>query len=286
MVQVGVVTVGGMVVGTVTQGEAADNFAPNLKGYEPAGRASSPPLGGEPPAPGQHAPSSKHHGGDHREPKAHPREHHQEPGQEHRFRGTPEQEHQRAAPKGEAYSSSGTNKPFHHGSEETDQAIRNAAKAHDLDVNTMRSIASIESSMDPSSNANRRTQYKGLYQVGTEEWQRFGQGNVYSAHDNAMATARMFSANREKFQQHFGRAPTDTELYLMHQQGLGFYTKGAMTNIQGNPYPGMRGPQTHESFEAGWGSEVARRKAGFVKATTPATVAKPAAAMPAVPEDL
>jgi len=50
---------------------------------------------------------------------------------------------------------------------------------------------------------------------------------------------------------------------MMHQQGLGFYTRGAMTNIGGNPYPGMHGEQTHESFEAGWGREVSRRKARF-----------------------
>jgi hypothetical protein len=61
----------------------------------------------------------------------------------------------------------------------------------------------------------------------------------------------------------FGRDPTDTEMYMMHQQGLGFYTRGAMTNIGGNPYPGMRGPQTHESFEAGWGRSLARGRAGF-----------------------
>ena len=128
----------------------------------------------------------------------------------------------------------------------------------------MRSIASIESGMNPSSNANRSTQYKGLYQVGREEWRRFGgEGNIYSARDNAMATGRMFEANRNQFRSHFGREPTDTELYMMHQQGLGFYTRGAMTNIGGNPYPGMHGEQTHESFEAGWGREVSRRKARF-----------------------
>ena len=48
---------------------------------------------------------------------------------------------------------------------------------------------------------------------------------------------------------------------MMHQQGRGFYSRGSMTNIGGNPYPGMRGPQTHESFEAGWGREIERRAA-------------------------
>jgi hypothetical protein len=103
----------------------------------------------------------------------------------------------------------------------------------------------------------------------------------------------MFDANRSQFRQHFGRDPTDTELYMMHQQGLGFYTRGAMTNIGGNPYPGMHGPQTHESFEAGWGRELARRKAGFAGAhpdpalegsiTPPSEAAAPA---PRVPDDV
>jgi hypothetical protein len=120
--------------------------------------------------------------------------------------------------------------------------------------------------MVPSSNANRPTQYKGLYQIGRDEWNRSGQGgNIYSAHDNAMAAARLFVENKRQFSDRFGREPTDTELYLMHQQGLGFYTRGAMTNIAGNPYPGMHGPQTHESFESGWGREVARRKAAFAR---------------------
>jgi hypothetical protein len=171
-------------------------------------------------------------------------------------------------PRGETYESEQRGRPLHReGSAETDQAIVDAARAHGLDINTMRGIASIESSMDPSSNANARTQYKGLYQIGREEWRRFGGGgNIYSARDNAMAAARMFAANRGQFREHFHRDPTDTELYLMHQQGLGFYTRGAMTNIQGNPPRSERGkPQTHESFEAAWGKRVAQGKAAYAR---------------------
>jgi hypothetical protein len=167
---------------------------------------------------------------------------------------------------------------FQQGSAEVNRAIVEASSAYGLDVNTMRSIASIESNMNPGSNANRPTQYKGLFQIGTEEWAKFGGGNIYSARDNAMAAGRMLAAHRAEFREHFGRDPTDAELYMMHQQGLGFYTRGAMTNIGGNPYPGMRGPQTHESFESGWGREVARRKAGFA--------ARSAAPPPAGPDRL
>jgi hypothetical protein len=175
-------------------------------------------------------------------------------------------------PRGETYQGESRGAPVRPGSAEVDQAIVDAARAHHLDVNTMRSIASIESSMNPQSNAHNSHQYKGLYQIGPEEWRRFGGGgNIYSARENAMGAARMFEANRNQFRQHFGRDPTDTELYLTHQQGFGFYTPGikrgqdaaGVSNVHGNPYPGMRGAQTRESFEAGWGREVARRKAGY-----------------------
>jgi len=152
--------------------------------------------------------------------------------------------------------------PHPQSSEEVEKAIQEGAKVAGMDVNAFRAFAAIESANNPNSNANRPTQYKGLFQIGRAEWQRTGQGgNIYSARDNALAAARLMKENAAGFRKHFGRDPTDAELYLMHQQGLGFYTRGTMTNIAGNPYPGMRGPQTHESFEAGWTRELERRKA-------------------------
>jgi hypothetical protein len=242
--QIGVVTVDGRPVGTVNMNAAGveDPFVPDLEGYEPQGRAVDPTLGG---------PSSDHDSTSRRARR----------GAGHASPGEKSSQPSRA-PKGEVYPPSERGAPFRQGSQETDRAISDAATAYHLDPNFMRSVASIESGMNPSSNANRATQYKGLYQVGHDEWRRFGNGgNIYSAQDNAMGGARLFDANRGQFRSHFGRDPTDAELYMMHQQGLGFYTRGAMTNIGGNPYPGMHGPQTHESFEAGWGHEVARRKA-------------------------
>lgn len=158
------------------------------------------------------------------------------------------------------------------GSKNVDEAIQAAAKSAGIDVNTMRAIASIESSMNPASNMNKTTQYKGLYQIGREEWAKYGQGDIYNPYDNAMAASRMFTDHAAEFSKRYGRAPTATEMYLMHQQGLGFYTRGAMTNIAGNPYPGMSGPQTGGfggSFERGWGSELERRKKKFEEVYPP-----------------
>jgi hypothetical protein len=268
-VQIGEVTAFGRRVGVVTwtDGEVADPFVPDLGGYEPEGRAADTALGS--PSGGRSGASHHHRGSGGSSPG-----HTSKPSNSSTKADAP-------APRGNTYDG-GQQRPFRQGTAETDEAIRAASQAHNLDPDFMRATASIESGMNPSSNAHKRTQYKGLYQVGHNEWDRFGNGgNIYSAKDNAMGAARMFDANRGQFKKKFGRDPTDTEMYMMHQQGLGFYTRGAMTNIGGNPYPGMRGRQTHESFEAGWGREIARRKAGF-EAARPAPVVKPTEAMPPV----
>jgi hypothetical protein len=153
-----------------------------------------------------------------------------------------------------------------------DAGLRNAAKASGIDVNTLRGIASIESSENPASNRNRSTQYKGLFQLNQREFNQYGGGDIYNAGDNAMAAARKFAADRTWFKSRYGREPSDRELYMIHQQGRGFFTRGAMTNIRGNAYPGMRGPQTQASFEAGWGRELERREDAFRRAGTKPTI--------------
>jgi hypothetical protein len=145
------------------------------------------------------------------------------------------------------------------GGGDVNAAIAVGAAAAGMDVPHFKAMASIESSLNPTSNWNKHTQYKGLFQIGRSEWARFGHGNIFNAKDNAMAMAALVNANRAIFRKRFGRDPTPDEIYLMHQQGPGFFLNGAMTNIGGNPYPGMRGPQNHNSFLNGWSAEVERR---------------------------
>ena len=151
------------------------------------------------------------------------------------------------------------------GSTPVNSAISSTAATAGMDEAHWKAIAGIESGLNPNSNANRSTQYKGLFQIGTRgadsEWARRGQGSPYDPQANAEAAAKLASDNNAWFKGKYGRDPTPTETYMMHQQGRGFYSRGSMTNIGGNPYPGMRGPQTHESFEAGWGREIERRAA-------------------------
>jgi hypothetical protein len=77
------------------------------------------------------------------------------------------------------------------------------------------------------------------------------------------------------FKKYFKRDPTPAEAYLMHLQGRGFFTKGIMTNIRGNPYPGMKGPQTPQSFLQGWANELQRRMNRFGGGTGTATTGDP-----------
>lgn len=253
MRQIGVIAVDGHEVGVILldQGVTVDTFTPDLSGYMPQGRAEAPPRGMAPDGQPSHvSPEGPHkHGERPSEP-------------EHNLPASPpEKAPQRLGA------------PVATGSAATSAAIAEAAKAHHLDPNFMRAVASIESGMNPASNAHRATQYKGLYQMGTRgqgsEWSRFGNGgNVYSASANAMAAARSFAANRAAFEKHFHRAPTEAEMYMMHQQGLGFFTRGTMTNISGNLPPKARANpyyHTHKGFEEFWGHEIARRKAQFTK---------------------
>ncbi len=156
-----------------------------------------------------------------------------------------------------------------------DAALHAASAASGVDVNTLRGISSIESSMTPGSNRHRRTQYKGLFQLNQGEFDRYGGGDIYNAHDNAMAAGRKLADDRAWFKARYHREPSDADLYMIHQQGRGFFTRGAMTNIRGNPYPGMRGPQSQASFEAGWGRELQRREDAFRRRTPTVDIGKP-----------
>ena len=148
-------------------------------------------------------------------------------------------------------------------------AINATAAKAGMDVPTWKAIASIESSLNAASNFNRPTQYKGLFQIGSRgdgsEWSRKGSGDIYNPMDNANAAAALAAENNARFRELKGRDPTPIETYLMHQQGFGFYKNGTMTNIASNPYPGMSGAQTPESFEQGWGREIQRRAKYFSK---------------------
>jgi Transglycosylase SLT domain len=98
--------------------------------------------------------------------------------------------------------------------------ITGPAAANGIDPDVFARFAHIESGGNPNA---RTGSYQGLFQLGPDEWRRYGSGNIYNATDNANAAARKMAAEGAQFQENYGRAPTPTDLYLIHQQGQAGY---------------------------------------------------------------
>lgn len=95
-------------------------------------------------------------------------------------------------------------------------ALTQASQRHAIPLGVMLGFGRIESGLRPRA---RTGSYKGLFQLSKEEFQRYGGGDIYNAHDNANAFAKLTLVNMAKFRAATGRNPTGAELYLMHQQG-------------------------------------------------------------------
>jgi len=126
----------------------------------------------------------------------------------------------------------------------------------------------VESGGNPRANMGKNTQYKGLLQIGTRdtakdasEWTKYGGGkDVYDAVANLTGGAKLMERNRARFIKEFGEEPTPGDLYLIHQQGFGFFKNGTMTNIAGNLPPDARRPEnmTWEGFRKWWTDRINR----------------------------
>jgi predicted GIY-YIG superfamily endonuclease len=97
------------------------------------------------------------------------------------------------------------------------EEIRNAASLYGLDLAMMMSIAKVESDFDPRV---RTGSYKGLFQLSEYEFQKYGDGSIWDARDNARAAAHMFLVQAEKFRWALGHFPDYAERYMVHQQGI------------------------------------------------------------------
>ncbi len=96
--------------------------------------------------------------------------------------------------------------------------VAGAAAANNVDPDLMARIARIESSGNP---AARTGSYKGLFQLSDSEFAKYGGGDIYNAADNSRAAGAKLAAETAAFNQRYGRQPTATEIYLIHQQGQG-----------------------------------------------------------------
>ena len=97
------------------------------------------------------------------------------------------------------------------------QEIDRAAEAFGLDANFMKTVAKIESDLNPK---ERTGSYIGLFQLSKSEFRQYGSGDILNPRDNAMAAARKFIAEAALFEETTHRKLTFADLYLIHQQGL------------------------------------------------------------------
>jgi len=96
------------------------------------------------------------------------------------------------------------------------EEIQRASDAFGLDIRFMKAVARIESDFDPK---KRTGSYIGLYQLSSYEFARYGSGDITNPRDNAVAAAYKFLTEATQFEWDTHRAPTFSDLYLIHQQG-------------------------------------------------------------------
>jgi hypothetical protein len=109
---------------------------------------------------------------------------------------------------------------FHEPHSSTDDPrdeIREAARLYGLDLAMMMSIAKVESNFKPRA---RTGSYKGLFQLSDYEFEKYGDGSIWDARDNARAAAHMLLVQAEKFRWALGHYPGYAERYMVHQQGI------------------------------------------------------------------
>jgi hypothetical protein len=97
------------------------------------------------------------------------------------------------------------------------EEIRRASDAFGLDFGYMKAVAKIESDFDPK---QRTGSYIGLYQLSKYEFNRYGDGDILSPRDNAIAAAYKIIVEAELFELRTHKKPTLSDLYLIHQQGI------------------------------------------------------------------
>ncbi|SRR5579883_1420080 len=147
-----------------------------------------------------------------------------------------------------------------------DDLIAEAANAHAIDPDTLRRIIEFESGGHA---AAANGSYRGLMQLSQPEFEKYGGGgDINDPRANIMAGAAKLAAERTLFRDRYGRDPTPTELYMIHQQGWG----GAQAHIDNPDRPAwqnmastaegrVRGPDWAK--QAIWGNIPADLRAQF-----------------------
>lgn len=111
-----------------------------------------------------------------------------------------------------------------------DQAIRQSAARYGLPESYLYRVAQVESGGNPNAR-NPRSSAGGLYQFIDSTAKQYGLQDRFDPVQAADAMGRLTLDNRNHLSRVLGRAPTEAELYLAHQQGAG----GAARLLQ-NPH--------------------------------------------------
>lgn len=102
---------------------------------------------------------------------------------------------------------------------DVEDALQRAAQRYGVPPETLRAFTSIESGGNPSA---RTGGYHGLLQLSPQEFARYGgRGNIYDTNENMEVGAAKLKAEGDTFEKKYGRQPTASELYMIHQQGEG-----------------------------------------------------------------
>jgi hypothetical protein len=97
------------------------------------------------------------------------------------------------------------------------EEIKRVSAAFGIDYNYMKAVAKIESDFNPK---NRTGSYVGLYQLSKYEFNRYGDGDILNARDNAVAAADKILTEAALFELQTHKKTTLSDLYLIHQQGI------------------------------------------------------------------
>ena len=110
-------------------------------------------------------------------------------------------------------------------SPQLEDTIQKASDYHGVPPSTLRAFAAIESGGNPRA---RTGSYFGVYQLSHSEFRKYGgRGSIFDLSENTKVAARKLRAEADAFSRQYGREPTATELYMLHQQGI----TGAATHM-------------------------------------------------------
>ncbi|MBX4335614.1 transglycosylase SLT domain-containing protein [Bartonella raoultii] len=117
-----------------------------------------------------------------------------------------------------------------HNNSHVAQAIRQTAARYGIPESYLYRVAQVESGGNPNAR-NPRSSAGGLYQFIDSTAKQYGLQDRFDPVQAADAMGRLTLDNRNHLSRVLGRAPTEAELYLAHQQGA----RGAARLLQ-NPH--------------------------------------------------